>query len=530
MSGSGGSTDTSSERDPWEEAVPYLTDIFSEAETLYNSGSGTEDYTGDTVADLSTTLTDAFSDAQATADSLPSLTSTIDEAISSVTSNGISDQQQDQLDVLSSVSSGDTSITTGDEYNSLYNTALTQNDEATSVMEDLATGTSDLDTLASNYSGSNDTYSDVLTGIATDDSQTAAAQYLTDMAANGGVNPYLQSVMDDLAARMSNRVNSAMSGAGRYGSFGHADLLNQSIASAINPLALEAYNEDQNRRITAANSIDASNNAQDNTQISAATSGADINQEDTSLLASIYDSDTDNTLAAATSWADTNNEDSATALAALTGQTDVESENIDNQTSAATDSLTAQQNAEDTSATWASLLDELYSASFTGSDNMAEIGEYLTNYDQSEIDALMESFDSESNESWEQLANYLSTITGTSGLTGTSGSTSGTSETDASWSSLAGLSASTLAALLSDPDEKTDKRKIGVDEDTGLTIWSYRYKGDPKTYPKMVGPMADEIEEKYPDAVVEVGGRLAVKEEYADLLIPHSGGNGLLGA
>lgn len=64
--------------------------------------------------------------------------------------------------------------------------------------------------------------------------------------------------------------------------------------------------------------------------------------------------------------------------------------------------------------------------------------------------------------------------------------------------------------FLSDPSMKTDIEKIGKDKETGLNMYAYRYKGDPKTYPKMVGPMADEIEEKYPDKVKEVGGKKVV--------------------
>jgi len=62
----------------------------------------------------------------------------------------------------------------------------------------------------------------------------------------------------------------------------------------------------------------------------------------------------------------------------------------------------------------------------------------------------------------------------------------------------------------SDERMKTDIEKVGKDEETGLTMYAYRYKGDPKTYPKVVGPMAQEIEKKYPGQVTEVAGRKAV--------------------
>jgi hypothetical protein len=66
----------------------------------------------------------------------------------------------------------------------------------------------------------------------------------------------------------------------------------------------------------------------------------------------------------------------------------------------------------------------------------------------------------------------------------------------------------------SDPSMKTDIQKVGKDKETGLNMYSYRYKGDPKSYPKVVGPMADEIQKKYPDKVKKVAGKLAVEGNF----------------
>lgn len=77
-----------------------------------------------------------------------------------------------------------------------------------------------------------------------------------------------------------------------------------------------------------------------------------------------------------------------------------------------------------------------------------------------------------------------------------------------------GSAAAGIAGLgrlfMSDERMKTDIEKVGKDEDSGLTMYAYRYKGDPKTYPKVVGPMAQEVEKKYPDQVRDVAGRKAV--------------------
>lgn len=67
---------------------------------------------------------------------------------------------------------------------------------------------------------------------------------------------------------------------------------------------------------------------------------------------------------------------------------------------------------------------------------------------------------------------------------------------------------------LSDRSMKADIQKVGKDKETGLNMYSYRYKGDPKSYPKVVGPMADEIQKKYPDKVKKIAGKLAVESNF----------------
>ena len=52
---------------------------------------------------------------------------------------------------------------------------------------------------------------------------------------------------------------------------------------------------------------------------------------------------------------------------------------------------------------------------------------------------------------------------------------------------LAGAAAPLFA--LSDPKTKTDVQRVGKTDD-GEPLYGFRYKGDPKTYPKVVGPMA----------------------------------------
>lgn len=69
-----------------------------------------------------------------------------------------------------------------------------------------------------------------------------------------------------------------------------------------------------------------------------------------------------------------------------------------------------------------------------------------------------------------------------------------------------GLGIFSLLLGLSDDNEKTDKKKLGKVPGSDLDLYAFRYKGDPKTYPKSVGVMASDIEKKMPEAVHKING------------------------
>jgi hypothetical protein len=58
----------------------------------------------------------------------------------------------------------------------------------------------------------------------------------------------------------------------------------------------------------------------------------------------------------------------------------------------------------------------------------------------------------------------------------------------------------------SDRRLKTDITKVGVHKPTKLPIYAYRYKGDPKTYPKVVGPMAEDVGKTFGPGSIAPGG------------------------
>jgi hypothetical protein len=86
-------------------------------------------------------------------------------------------------------------------------------------------------------------------------------------------------------------------------------------------------------------------------------------------------------------------------------------------------------------------------------------------------------------------------------------------------SSLGSLASTALSALpfLSDERMKTDIEEVGEDPESGLMMYAFRYEGDPKTYPKVIGPLAQEVEDMYPEEVGEIGGFKTVRSDFAPM-------------
>jgi hypothetical protein len=59
----------------------------------------------------------------------------------------------------------------------------------------------------------------------------------------GGTNPYLEGLLNTSNRRISDKINSSMSGAGRYGSGAHTDVAARAMAEAANPILAEDYSQ-----------------------------------------------------------------------------------------------------------------------------------------------------------------------------------------------------------------------------------------------------------------------------------------------
>ncbi len=273
-------------------------------------------------------------------------------------------------------------------------------------------------------------------------------------------------------ARIANRVNSSVEGMGRYGSGGHADVLGRTLAETDNPVLAQAYSDQQNRQLAANSQIDAAQRAAQATQ-----------------------------------------------LGALQGQTGVQGQNIANQfqgLGGLTGILnTGQQNASN----WAGMMPQLSQGAYAPGQALLGVGGLSDAYNQQNLAANQQLFQQQQQMPWTQLNNYMGSVSGLGGLLQGTGQTTGNTQTQQQppWTQYAGLGIAGLG-LLSDRNEKTDIKKIGKDEATGLDLYSYRYRDDPKTYPKVVGPMAQDIEKAMPGATARVGGKLYVKPEALGIL------------
>jgi hypothetical protein len=142
--------------------------------------------------------------------------------------------------------------------------------------------------------------------------------------------------------------------------------------------------------------------------------------------------------------------------------------------------------------------------------SQAGAGEQASAQDQ--INAQMAKFQQANSYPQQQLATLLSALGMTPHDTASTGTSNTQTQTPTNWGALAlgGLEDLSGFFKASDKTLKTDIQKLGKDPQTGLTMHAFRYKGDPKSYPKVVGPMAQEVEKKLPGMTKRQGGKLTV--------------------
>lgn len=145
---------------------------------------------------------------------------------------------------------------------------------------------------------------------------------------------------------------------------------------------------------------------------------------------------------------------------------------------------------------------------------------------QNQINAQIAKFQQAWGYPYQQLGTLQSALGMTPYGTATQGQQNTTSQTQTSadpFSVLAGgLGFAGDLLKLSDRKMKTDIQKIGT-HPTGIPMYAYRYKGDPKSYPKVAGPMAEDVMKVAPHAVRPIGGgKMGVNLSALDALSPNA--------
>jgi len=185
-------------KDPWAGAAPYLSDIYAKANTLQNIGSGLIPYQGPTVAGL-------------------------DPQFAQTMAN-IYNLTNQQIGQIPSFPSGGIPGTA--EANALGSTII----GAQGLMPQTMTG---LNTLG----GAGNTLTSALNTLSTNYGlyQNLANQNLTQQ------NPYLLAQIADQNRLAANKIQSSMSGAGRYGSGQYSDVMARAQAEVADPILAQDY-------------------------------------------------------------------------------------------------------------------------------------------------------------------------------------------------------------------------------------------------------------------------------------------------
>ena len=154
---------------------------------------------------------------------------------------------------------------------------------------------------------------------------------------------------------------------------------------------------------------------------------------------------------------------------------------------------------------------------------LSQAGASQSQQAQNQINAGSAKFNEARNYPNQQLATLLSALGMTPHDTATTGSSTSETTQPTNWGALALGGLNDLSAFFkptSDKTLKTDITKVGKDPTTGIQLHAFRYKGDPKSYPKVIGPMAQDIAKAIPGATQRQGGKLTVQPAVMGALSP----------
>ena len=135
---------------------------------------------------------------------------------------------------------------------------------------------------------------------------------------------------------------------------------------------------------------------------------------------------------------------------------------------------------------------------------------------QNEINAQMAKFNQAFNYPQQQLGTLEASLGMTPHDTSTSGQTTSQTTTPTDWASIiskgAGAASDIYGMMPSDKTLKKDITPAGAGP-AGIPVFKYRFKGQPSSAPKLLGPMAQDVQKVVPQAVSPIpgsGGKLQI--------------------
>jgi hypothetical protein len=481
------------DKTPWAPAIPGLTQTLNTAQSLYNSGVGSQVYGGQRIADFSNDQSAGIQSTrdQAAADNAGGIGTAYLQGVTQ--SNGISPTTQQGLSMLAGVPNVDTS-----KLGALADRIADPNNPINSTAVSLMNGSRDLTTQPQLQ----DLYRQSQLPSFTEQNlaDVAAGKYLDPTT-----NPFVQAFVQSSNQNAANAVKEAYAASGRYGSGNFAGATTKAINDTDTALYANQYNTERQNQASANTAMDAARNAR-----------LGLGENITNDISNVQNTNNQTRLAGAGLAQGQQSAEAGVRGQVLSG--DEFNSNLG--VTKANGFISAGQAGTSAANQAAGLLPSVDALRYAPASNLLQVGGLQQQQAQQNLEAAQQYFQDQQQTPWQALSQFAAFPTAIGSQGGTS-VTQGTQKTETSGpsalQSILGLGTSLLglgtgmggtlggtalkSLFASDERLKEDVRPVG-ELDDGQKVYSYRYKGDDRT---QIGLLAHEVAEKRPDAVGLIG-------------------------
>ncbi|MEN3234735.1 tail fiber domain-containing protein [Methylobacterium ajmalii] len=480
-------------RDPWAPAIPQLAQILTDSQAHYMNGVGAQVYQGDRVAGLGDTTTAGLDFMKDNAGAGLGMAQGANGLVTNLMgSGGQTTGTKAAADAYTGISGIDTGLTQG-----LASRMANPNGMAQQVGSRLAGGNSV--TTAGGYQG-------LIDGMGGPSQTQRSLQDVADGKFLGGANPYLDAVAQRSSNAAASKVAAQMAASGRYGSGMMQNAVADAVSSNENSLRYQDYDAERARQAQAASAIDSAGNARTGLASSLLGSLGGVQAQNAGLAAQ---------------GAQLGMAGDAAGLAGATALAGQQAQNASIDATRASGLAGIASGDRAAALAGISAIPGIQDSLLAPGRTLAQTGAVQDAARQDQLNADMAKFDETAGAPLKNLAAYANTVLPIAGLggsvVGNSVSKTETPNPGVFQSILGGLTtaaglmgrtssgasgfaaAPTILASLSDERAKKDIEPVGKTKD-GQTIYTYRYKGDPRM---QMGLLAQEVAEHEPEAVVD---------------------------